>query len=147
MRLRAASLPSLYESSTYGPEPVILPSPRTLSAGYSLGATSEAAGEPRTYGKVASEVFRWKTTVSGSGVSIFSRLPKRSFGPTLELMVMIRSRECLTALESSGSPLENFRPLRRVHRYAWLAESVNSQLWAASGWGLVEPVGKASRVW
>lgn len=112
-----------------------------------MGATSEAAGEPRTKGKVASGVFRWKTTVSASGVSILSRLPNRPSGPVWELIVRIRSSECLTALASSASPSENFRPFFRVHRYDSFAASVNSQFWAASGWGLVDPVGNASRVW
>lgn len=55
--------------------------------------------------------------------------------------------EYFTVSASILSPLENFRPERRVHRYAMLEESVKRHSRAASGSGLVLPVGKLTRVW
>ncbi len=68
-------------------------------------------------------------------------------GPPLKWMSTIRSMEYFTASASSFSPLENFRFLLSVHRYAMLVASVNSHFSAASGSGLVLPVGKLTRVW
>lgn len=98
-------------------------------------------------GNVASDLFRWKTTVSSPLVSIRSRESSIPAGPPLKWMSTMRSMENFTASASSFSPLENVRFFLSVHRYAMLVASVNLQESAASGSGLVLPEGKLTRVW
>lgn len=99
-------------------------------------------------GKVASEYFRWKTTLSAEGVSIDLTEPSRApAGPFSSLILMVRSKEYLTSSEVRLSPLLNFSPDRRMQEKVRLSSSSNWQLSAASGCGLVEPSGKASSDW
>lgn len=137
---------SVYESRTYGPEPVSLPSLRSWSAGYSAGSTRDIAGVARTIGKVASDLLSRKTTVRSPTVSILSSEPSMPFGPPLKLIVRMRSIEYCTALASSLCPLENVRPSRSLHSKTRLEVSENLQS-AASESGVVLPVGKLTRVW
>lgn len=67
-------------------------------------------------GKVASGVFRWKTTVLASGVSTLSSAENITAGPFLSLMRLVRSKEYLTSFEVSASPLLKVRPSLRVQR-------------------------------
>lgn len=65
-------------------------------------------------GKVASAVFRRKTTVFSSGVSTFSRVGNMTAGPSGSSIFSMRSKENFTSSEVSGSPLLNFSPSRSV---------------------------------
>lgn len=76
----------------------------------------EPAPEAIFMGKVASGVFRWKTTVLASGVSTFSSAENITEGPFLSLMRCVRSKENLTSFEVSASPLLKVRPGLRVQR-------------------------------
>lgn len=98
-------------------------------------------------GKVASGVLRWNRTVLSSGVSMEAIDASMTAGPLSSLIFSVRSKENLTSFEVRLSPLLNFRPPRRVHLYTLLSLPSNPQDCAASGSGVVPPLGKLSRDW
>ena len=95
-------------------------------------------------GKVASTRLSFMVTVVGSVASTESSEPSSVYGPVGSSILSIRSSECLTSADVSGSPLENFRSALSLQTYVFGSE--NSQLSAASGSGLLAPAGTASRV-
>ncbi len=100
----------------YGPEPSTWKPVRASFAGYFALGTMPAAGVASLYGKVASGVFRWKTTWLSPLVSIMSMLARSPTGPLSELMSMTRWMEYFTSSAVTGVPSANFKPGRRVQR-------------------------------
>lgn len=76
----------------------------------------EPAPEAIFMGKVASGDFSRKTTVLASGASTLSSAENITAGPFTSLMRRVRSKEYLTSLEVSLSPLLKVRPSFRVQR-------------------------------
>lgn len=98
-------------------------------------------------GKVASDVLRWKTTVLSSGASMLAIDESMTAGPFSSLIFSVRSKEYLTSFEVRLLPLLNFRSERRTHLYVLLSPPSKLQDCAASGSGVVPPLGKLSRDW
>ncbi len=124
-----------------------LPSVRSLFAGYSAWSTMEPAPDAILLGKVASDVLRRKTTVFSSGVSMPAIEDSMTAGPASSLIFSVRSKENLTSFEVRLWPLLNFRPVRRTHLNCLLSAPSKPQDCAASGSGVVPPLGKLSSDW
>ncbi|CAM5705388.1 hypothetical protein SALBM217S_10382 [Streptomyces griseoloalbus] len=73
-----------------------------------------ATGVDSLYGKVASAALRWKITSLSPCVSTVSMVDSRAKTPLSPSREMARSMEYFTSCAVIGSPLENFRPSRRV---------------------------------
>src|SRR4051812_17391433 len=96
-------------------------------------------------GHVPSALLSFIVTVVGSVASTDSSEPSSDDGPPGSAILSWRSSENLTSSDVRGSPLENFRPALSLQTYVF--GSLNSQLSAASGSGLLPPAGMARRFW
>src|SRR5262245_31427651 len=129
-----------------GPEPTASPLATSLSAGNTSSSTIEPAEAwVSTYWNVVSGLFRWNTTVCGSGVSTESSEASSTDAPLGSAIFRLRSKLNLTSDEVRSSPLENFRPLRSVH--VNVVGSLYLHDWAASPTGLAWPAGTVSSCW
>ncbi len=142
----SARVPDSYERRTYGPEPSTWLPLRSSSAGYLVESTIAAAPVASFCGKVASLLERLKVIVRPSVVTE-SRVGKRPAGPTSDLIVKIRSKECLTSSAVIFRPLEKVRSSRSLHWYVWSFCPTNAQLSAASGSGTMAPGLKVISDW
>lgn len=135
-----------YDFRTYGPEPSTWLPLRSLSFGYMEESTIAAAPVAIFCGKVASLAERLNVIVRPSVVTV-SSVGKRPAGPTSELILKIRSKECLTSLAVILRPLVKVRSSRSLHWYVWSFCPTNPQLSAASGSGVTAPGLKVISDW
>lgn len=142
----SALFPDSYDFRTYGPEPSTWLPTRSLSFGYLVVSTIAAAPVAIFCGKVASLPDRLNVIVRPS-VETESSVGKRPAGPTSDLIVKIRSNECLTSSAVILRPLEKVRSSRSLHWYVWSFCPTNPQLSAASGSGVTAPGLKVISDW
>src|SRR5260221_4963155 len=97
---------------------MILSSAIFAVAGKTLESTIAPAPVEMTWFHNAFALPRWKTTVVASGVAMVNLPPvtwSRPAGPLGSLIFTTRSKENLTSLAVTGSPLEKACPVLSLH--------------------------------